>query len=222
MNNKLSIRVHGPSFLECRRARGWSQEELSRRSGYSIRLIRKAESGGNLRTDTLQTICETFSQSHGSVRVEDISCSLVSIARRFIYCYDNYGVNLLDHCGELLTDDFVYHVHADPERVPYAGSWFGVDGLQKMLNIFFGMFERIPGTLNPAYLVGENRVHARFLDQAYFKGEMTPPIYINLHFQFRGAKVCQLDNEFDTDLTVKSLTSISANRFKIAPSERTA
>lgn len=204
----MSITIHGPNFVECRRKRGWSQEELSRRSGYSVSLIRKAELGGSLRSDTLQAICEAFSQSHGPVRAEDLTCSILSIARRFVYCYDHYGIDLLKHCGELLTEDFAYHIHADPARVPYAGSWFGLDGLQQMLNIFFGMFTRVPGSLRPDFLVGDNRVHARFLDQGYFQGEMTPPIYINLHFQFRGLQVCQLDNECDADLIVSSLRSI--------------
>jgi transcriptional regulator with XRE-family HTH domain len=209
-NKKLSKAVHGESFIECRRARGWSQEELSRRSGYSVRLIRKAESGGTLKVETLQHLCEAFSQEHGKVEIETLTCDILSVAKNVVESYDLYGIEMLKHCSRHMTEDIVYNIQADPARVPYAGRWEGLAGFQKFLNIFFGMFTRKPGILNPVYMVGNQRVHARFLDQATFQGKETPQIYINLHFQFRGMLVCQMDNEFDSDLTVNALTQIAS------------
>ncbi len=173
MNKKLSLKVHGQSIVEQRRKLGWSQEELSRRSGYSIRLVRKAEAGGSIRADTLQTICDTFAQAGCCIKVDDLVCNILSVAQRIVYCYDHFGRDLLKHCGELFTDDMVYHIHADPAQVPYAGRWVGKDGFQQMLDIFHDMFTRRPGTLQPTFLVGDDRVHARFLDQAVYKGEET-------------------------------------------------
>lgn len=209
-NKKLSIPVHGPTFIACRRERAWSQEELARRSGYSTRVIRKAESGGSLKAETLQDLCETFSQMGKPVSLADITCDALKVAQRLLFCYDHYGIEMLEHCGDTLTEDIVYHIHADPQRVPYAGSWSGREGFQKFLDIFFGIFVRQPGILKPTYMVGEDRVHARFLDRAFYQGTETPPIIINLHFQFRGPLICRMDNEFDSDSTVNSFVRIEA------------
>ncbi len=201
--------VDAHSFVSFRVARGWTQEELSRRSGYSIRLIRKAESGGNLRIETLKHLCQSFSQEGGDVRLEDITTSTLSVAKNFIDAYDRFGVNMIEHCRSHLHEDFSYTIHADRSTVPYGGTWNGVAGLQEMLNIFFSIFTRNAGWLQPEYMVGNHRVHARFLDQAYYQGELTPLIVINLHFEFRGLKIFKLDNEFDSDLTRHAITSRS-------------
>lgn len=185
--------------------RGWSQKELSRRSGYSVRVIRKAECSGTLKVETIQCFCEAFSQAGGVVTLEQLTRSKLDSAKKVVEAYDNYGIEMLDHCSDYLTSDIVYNIHADPARVPYAGKWVGLDGFQKFLDIFFSIFVRQPGILKPSYMVGDDRVHARFLDQAVCNGVETPWIYINLHFQFRGDLVCQMDNEFDSDLTVNSL-----------------
>jgi transcriptional regulator with XRE-family HTH domain len=210
-NKKLSLPVNGSALLTNRQSRGWSQEELSRRSGYSVRVIRKAEAGGTLKIETLQTLCEALSITGGQVTLKDLTCDTLSIAKQVVESYDVYGVEMLKHCGHLMTNDIVYDIHADPARVPYAGAWHGLDGFQKCLDIFYSMFTRRPGSLKPSYLVGDQRVHARFLDQGYFNGEEIPPIVINLHFQFQGFLVCRLDNEFDSDLTVNSLEVIKEN-----------
>jgi transcriptional regulator with XRE-family HTH domain len=211
MNKKLAVPINPASFVECRKSRGWSQEELSRRSGYSVRLIRKAEAGGTLKVETVQHLCEAFSQSLGCVEVEHLTCTPLKVAQRLVEAYDNYGIDLIGHCEGCFTSDFAYIIHADPARVPYAGRWEGMVGFQQMLNIFFGMFTRKPGSLKPEYMVGNQRVHARFLDQAIFQGELTPPIIINLHFQFRGMQICQMDNEFDSDLTFSTLQDIASS-----------
>lgn len=210
-NKKLSLPVNASALIQNRQLRGWSQEELSRRSGYSVRVIRKAEAGGTLKIETLRTLCEALSQDVCPVTVENLTADILSVAKKVVDAYDNFGQTMLDHCRHYFTDDIVYDIHADPQRIPYAGAWHGLDGFQKMLDIFYGMFTRRPGILKPTYLVGDQRVHARFLDQAIFNGEETPPIYINLHFQFRGFLVCRVDNEFDSDLTVNTLEQIRDN-----------
>lgn len=210
-NKKLSIPVHGPSFVDCRRERGWSQDELARRSGYSTRVIRKAEAGGSLKTETLQDFCAAFSQSGQRVDISRLTCSTLQVAQKIVHSYDHFGIDMLKHCGECLTEDIVYHIHADPARVPYAGRWSGLDGFQRFLGIFFGIFQREPGILQPTYMTGENRVHARFLDRAVYQGAEIGPIIINLHFEFRGPLVCRMDNEFDSDSTVSSFISIESS-----------
>lgn len=162
-----------------------------------------------MKIETLRTLCEALSEEIGQVTLENLTCDILSVAKKVVESYDHFGIDMLKHCQHCLTDDFVYDIHADPARVPYAGPWHGLDGFQRMLDIFFSMFTRHPGSLKPSYLVGDQRIHARFLDQAFFKGEQTPPIYINLHFQFRGYLVCRMDNEFDSDLTVNSLEEIN-------------
>lgn len=201
--------VDGSRFAELRQARGWTQEELSKRSGYSVRVIRKAEASGNLRLSTLRHLCETLSQDSGTVSIEDLTSSILTVAKSFIRAYDHFGVDMVDHIQHHLHDEFSYTIHADRNTVPYGGTWNGAQGLREMLKSFFSIFTRNTGWLQPAYMVGEDRVHARFLDQAYYQGELTPMIVINLHFEFRGLLIYKLDNEFDSDLTKQSISTIS-------------
>lgn len=63
MSNYSTVRVHGDRLTRLRRSCGWTQVELSRRSGYSERLVRKAEQGGRIRQQTLQELLQCFDQA---------------------------------------------------------------------------------------------------------------------------------------------------------------
>ena len=51
-----SIQVNGHLLAYYRKQRGWTQREAALASGYSIRLIRKAEAGCALHPDTIEVL----------------------------------------------------------------------------------------------------------------------------------------------------------------------
>jgi transcriptional regulator with XRE-family HTH domain len=56
-----SFDVDGQQLRLLRAARGWTQLQAAEQAGFSDRLIRKAESGGPLETQTLAVLAQLYS-----------------------------------------------------------------------------------------------------------------------------------------------------------------
>ncbi len=117
-----------------------SQVELSRRSGYSERVIRKAEAGGTVQLETIQDLAAAMSVDGHSIAFQDLTIDLASIAKRFVESYDSLGCNMLQACRDIFADDFAFNCPADPSQVPFAGAWHGPSRFQEFLVQFFGTF----------------------------------------------------------------------------------
>lgn len=199
MNSNANIHaVNGSTIRECRKQLGWSQVELGCRSGYSERVIRKAEAGGSLRLQTIKDLAMTMSVDGLAISFQDLTIDLESIARRFVESYDWLGCNMLTACYDIFASDFSFSCPADPNQVSFAGEWYGLSGFQEFLNRFFATFSRVAGTLKPIYMVSQDRVVARFADQVCFHGHELSAFWVNLHFQFRNGFLIRIDDEFDS------------------------
>ena len=55
---KRSLPVNGEMLRFLRNRRGWTQEDLASKAGYSERAVRKAESSGGLHPDTIEILAE--------------------------------------------------------------------------------------------------------------------------------------------------------------------
>ena len=186
----------------------WSQVELARRSGYSERVIRKAEAGGKLRAETILDLADTMSGNGRVISFAELTVDLESIARRFVESYDSLGCGMLTACFDIFADDFAFNYPADPNQFSFAGVWIGLTGFQDFLNQFFSTFTRKAGSLKPIYMVCEDHVVARFEDQVYYQSHEMPAYWVNLHFQFGDGKVIRIDDEFDSYNASQSLTQL--------------
>lgn len=72
LHRKRYSSINGTYLRSLRLSRGWTQAEFGRRAGYSERLIRKAESGGNLLLDTIDDLAATLSQINDKVTSESL------------------------------------------------------------------------------------------------------------------------------------------------------
>lgn len=197
MNLNANIHaVNGLTIRGCRKQLGWSQVELGCRSGYSERVIRKAEAGGSLRLQTIKDLAMTMSVDGLAISFQDLIIDLESIARRFVESYDWLGCDMLPACCDMFASDFSFNCPADPNQVSFAGEWYGLSGFQEFLNRFFATFTRHAGTLKPIYMVSEDRVVARFKDQVCFHGYEPISLWVNLHFQFQDGFLIRIDDEF--------------------------
>lgn len=176
----------------------WTQQELAQRSGYSERLIRKAEAGGTVSLQSIQDIADTLSTPQVPVSYEQLLLDKLEMAKLVTNSYDLFGKSMLKNCHYVFSNDYIFNCPADPEQVPFAGEWQSVQGMQRFFDLFFSIFERQPGTLKPAYTVGPDCAVSHYLDTLYFGGEPLPPFWVNLHFQFRDGLITRLDDEFDT------------------------
>ena len=190
--------VNGSMLRSFRVQLGWSQVELGHRSGYSERVIRKAEAGGSLRFQTIQDLAMTMSVNGQAVSFQDLTIDLESIARRFVESYDSLGCDMLIACSNIFADDFVFNFSADANHSAFAGLWQGISGFQEFLNRFFATFSREQGILQPVYMASQNRMVVRFEDRVNYHHREMSAYWVNLHFQFRNGLVTRIDDEFDS------------------------
>lgn len=205
---KDGIRINGRLFADLRKQLGLTQLDLANRAGYSERVIRKAESGGPLRFDTIRDLSQCLSSPNAVVEPKHLLQSNLELAVQFVHAYDHYGRDALSHCRGLFADDFEFFCPGDTEQVAFAGLWKGAQGMQRFFDNFFSLFTRNVGSLNPTYFEAEDRVVARYEDQVFFETHAMPPFWVNLHFHFRDGLISRIDDEYDTRLAAESFLEL--------------
>ena len=121
--------VNASRIKQLRLARNWSQEELGRRAGYSERLIRKAEAGGNLSVETISDLAEALSAAGDLVTPQSLECDFLGMAKKVLESYDYHGVSMPPLVRDLLVNNFIWYCPGDPTITPFAGTWYEADGL---------------------------------------------------------------------------------------------
>jgi transcriptional regulator with XRE-family HTH domain len=125
-----------------REKRGWTQDELAARAGYSKRVVAKAEAGGSLDPTTVEVLAEALSTADSPVYPEDLLASPKALAARFVETYREYEHELAARCRDFLADDMVCNVGGDDRSVPLVGTYEGPDGLDCYVRKFFEIFQR--------------------------------------------------------------------------------
>lgn len=194
--------VNGEKLRALRRQVGLTQEQLASLVDCSDRLIRKAERSGSLRFATIDVIAKQLVKAGCNLnRTSELILSgdheVRASAERFLECYDQHGLSMLNYVDDV-AEDFELYIPGDSTVIPFAGSWYGPEGLQRFLNTFFADFCRKPQSLDPVYLECENQVTAKFHDQCAYKGHWLPSYWINLHFTFQDGLISRIENHYDT------------------------
>lgn len=202
-------RANGPRIRELRKARGWTQLTLASRTGYSERVIRKAEKSEPIRHDVLATIAQALSTPAEPITVAMLTSDPVQIVRRFYEAYDVHEREMLPHVHDVLAPDVKFVFYADPERNPLSGTWEGVRGIQAYLDKFFGMFVRQnKGKQNPQYIVNGQQVVASFSEIVCYGEVVAPPVWIHLKFSLRDGRIALVEDFCDTDTAARFLKEI--------------
>lgn len=192
-----SVRTNGYRVRQFRLERGWTQNELASLAGYSPRLVRKAESCGLLDLETVRDIAQAFSSSGTVVTLKDLTLDIRSIAMQWMDALNRDGASMVSSIKDFLAEDFVFHCPGDPATAPFIGTWHGEEGLNKFLELYFSVFDRIPNE-NVEYCVGDDLVVARFLESAKVAGKLYGPIRINMCFTFKDGLIQRIDDDYDT------------------------
>ncbi|MCC7335069.1 MAG: helix-turn-helix transcriptional regulator [Pirellulaceae bacterium] len=195
--------VCGNRVRDLRILRGMTQTELAKLAGYSERLVRKAEAGGSLSQTTIEDLADALSCQHSKVTPSDLCSSPETLARTFVDCYDEHERRMLDYCGHLLDEDFVFHCAAAPGS-SLGGDWCGAEGFQAWLDQFFSITSRLNRKcLKPLYMTAENRVTARYCDTFVAADHSQHVMWVNLHFTTGDGLIQRIDDEYDTSLAAK-------------------
>lgn len=207
--NSRFVVVNGNELRKLRLVRGWTQAHLAKLSGYTERLIRKAEYGGSLDMSTILDLAETLSTPENRVSLELLTIDIVSIAKKWVESFDKLHQKMLPEIEAYLADDFVFNCPGDPAMAPFVGVWKGRDGLQNWLDAFFDFFDEVVNT-ELEYLEGEDRVHARWVVYCSMKGTPCAPVRINMHFRFVDGLISRMDDEYDTQGGVVAIEDAKA------------
>ena len=127
-----NVQVCGYRLKHFRNLCGWTQEELSRRSGYCDRLIRKAESGKSISFEAIEVLAQSLCSNDVQVSVEDLICSPKQTVHRLLNVIHGDYVPSLQ--TEPLATDQVSVKCKGNERVPFTGEFNGQDGLTAWLS----------------------------------------------------------------------------------------
>ncbi|MCA9262990.1 MAG: helix-turn-helix domain-containing protein [Planctomycetales bacterium] len=197
---KRSYPCRGDFLQLLREQRGWTQEELAAKAGYSTRLIRKAESMASLSCDTIADLAASLDTPKNPVYPEDLVSDPLASAKLFIESYDRYERDMIQHCRHVLAEDFVFWCAGDEEEMPIAGTYEGIDGFQRFLDVFFTVMSRPAGFhINPTFSCAGNEVVTRFRDFTIMNGLAAPPVWIVEVATFERGKIVRIENYFDTD-----------------------
>jgi transcriptional regulator with XRE-family HTH domain len=125
-----AVLVNGERLQALRLQAGLTQEELAAKTGYSDRLIRKAEASGPLRFTTIADLAAAISSPTLTVTTDDLVLSPEPIARELTLALVNPDVEQLEkraipNCHR----DVQLAVHGDASEIPFAGHFVGPAGL---------------------------------------------------------------------------------------------
>lgn len=189
--------VNAARMRELRLKCGCSQDELARRSGYTPRLIRKAESGGTLNYATIADLAETFTAFGTEVRIEELLFDPVAIVKEFIEAYERLGAECIRHLAHYFSPNAKLECLVDPLHFPFAGTWNGFEQLIVFFQTFCQRYCRLEERLLVVYLWGVECVSARFEDWLVSDSLELPALRFNWHFQFQAGMIVRIDFEFD-------------------------
>lgn len=197
---RKGVSVCGASLRQLRIACGITQAELARRAGYSERLIRKAEAGGSLELETIADLATALSDYGQRIEVVDLCSSPEGLARKFVESYDEHERLMLDYCGHLLAEDFVFHCAGESDS-QLSGEWFGLAGFQAWLDQLFARASRPQRKwLSVTYLTADTNVTARYSDQFVTADGLCHTLWVNLHFTISRGLIQRVENQCDTQV----------------------
>lgn len=107
-NLKRSYNCNPELIKSLRRQKNWSQKQFAERSGYSERLICKAESGGSIAPATIEVLAKTLSRKDLVVYPEDLICDPVTLSKLFIQFSHSLQENVLQGIASFLDPKFEY------------------------------------------------------------------------------------------------------------------
>lgn len=214
-NNRNSVRYqhcNGLAIRSLRQARGWTQTDLAKIAGYSVRLVQKAEASGSLVATTLDVLAQSLGTGDSPVEIDDITTTPQTIVQEFIELINSHHGNTGQAARHLLADDAVLWCAGDPEVMPFAGDWNGPEAIAKFFQVFFSVLTPAKdGFLrNKRYLANGNEVVCWCEAHASVSGMPSVPVWVWHHYLLKDGKILRYENHFDTQTETEHLAEARA------------
>ena len=200
MKDSDVVTCNGDRITRLRHDCELTQEELAEASGYSVRLVRKAEKGGTIRFSTLTALACALQRKGAATSAADLCTDPVEIVQAFVEAYRLHEEKMVPQIRHLLSEDLSVFIAGDPAIIPFAGEYSGPDGLQDFWNRFFALIERYDkNALDLQYFVCGTEVVAYGTERGRIKGQDTDePSWLSLKFDVRNGLIVRFEDYFDT------------------------
>ena len=195
-----SIHVNGRLLAYYRQQLGWTQRVAATVSGYSLRLIRKAEAGGALHPDSIEVLAATYSTSVRPVFPEDLISSPIAMAQRLLDSYVRNGRQLVQRIEPILDPEMTFHYSGDENEIPFAGTHHGIDGFDRFWGKFFEAWKPTNEEIfRPKLVADGGDVYTFAIDRCQSPGMREPvTTFLVQHFEFSRGRIIKLDVKVDT------------------------
>ncbi len=207
---KRSLPVNGEMLRFLRNRRGWTQEDLASKAGYSERVVRKAESSGGLHPDTIEILAEALSGPDWTVDPEDLITTPEALARTVINAYRNQERQVVANVQGLLHDELKVYAAGEEVGLPFAGGYDGADGFDEFFGKYFNAFIRPDKQFfQPTFFARGNEVilHGQEAVKAVDSDEIISS-WIFIKFTFERGKLIRYENFYDTAKAAQYLQSL--------------
>lgn len=211
-NRNASLACNRSLLKQLRERRGLTQADMARLSGYSERLIVKAESGGTLSVRTIEDLADVLSTGDQIVYAEDLVSDPITLAKKFIDILHVHQKEAVAAMRHFLDEEVVFHITGDVKTIPFAGTHRGIEELDRAFKIFFTILEVPEGHDHTSHyhyvgqgtdvvVWGESWIKPRGLS-------MDKPMSVSNLLRFRKGKLYHYEDHFDTQLGAELLRPV--------------
>ena len=200
--NRRAFHCNARLLRSLRESRKWSQKQLSQRSGYSVRLISKAEAGERIAFPTIEVLAKTLSSPELPVSASDLFCDPESMAKSFVLAQCKEQRNMADAVRDFVDPGCVFSIVGDPIKIPFAGDYVGLEAFEISVNRFFDLLEFQQGIDHLAgYQVVTSQTRVVLWGETWISPAGRPankPIPVTKMFCFRKGYLCYYEERSDT------------------------
>lgn len=209
---KRSYKCNTDLLVQFRELRGWTQADLAKVSGYTERLISKAETGGSISSETVGNLAEALYTSQHPVYPEDLINEPVLLARKCIEAlHRHHEENFIHKIRDIFAEDIVLKMAGDPRKFPFSGEYRGISEVESCWKLFFSLLEIPEGidhNVSYSYFgqgLNEVLVRGKSFLQPIGRAVAAPPVNIMIHIKFCRGKIILFDDVFDSqkDLSLR-------------------
>jgi transcriptional regulator with XRE-family HTH domain len=136
-----SCPCNGDLVKQRRLRRRWTQENLADITGFSVRLIAKAEAGGSLHPDTIEVLAAALSTATDPLFPEDLIADPKQLALEFLKQLKLHQGQVVSKCHQFLAEEVRFVMPGNPDILPFAGRHVGVDAMDQACFKFFEAME---------------------------------------------------------------------------------
>jgi transcriptional regulator with XRE-family HTH domain len=131
VRSAITVAVNGQKLQALRQQAGLTQEELAGKSGYTDRLIRKAEASSPLRKATIIDLAEALSNPQYKVTIADLTFSHETLANEMSSLLLNGSSGFAEALKEFAHSKLDLHVAGQELGIPFAGTFKGLSSCNR-------------------------------------------------------------------------------------------